>query len=354
MSENPWEKKPEGSGSDQPNNPWRTPSDNPWGQQPNGSGKPAGDQQEGKQSSGNQGGDGGSAATPASPNAPRDSGKETTDPDLRSSNPEDDWAALANSPEPPNYQRNVGPAGAVGYGQGYQQGQYQQGWGNGQGYNQGFQQGPHQQGPPPQEQKKSGKVWWIVLAIVLLLALIGGGLWWFLAGNKGSDDSQEPVTVFETEYEDDETTTSETEDDEDDDEGKDTEEDEPEDPNGPSAAASPADYPSGLGSHGWSVSENARCNANDEWVYAAANDSTYVAICENPDNGQYYYRGHSDGLGYEDDVVMGTADVAKGKFQVPAAPNTIWIDGKTLRVTAPDGGELDSQRLPKAVYNPNY
>ena len=59
-------------------------------------------------------------------------------------------------------------------------------------------------------------------------------------------------------------------------------------------------------------------------------------------------------MGYEEDVDMASADVARGKFRVPAAPNTIVIDGKTLRVIGADGGELDSQRLPKAVYNPNY
>ncbi|CAQ05762.1 hypothetical protein [Corynebacterium urealyticum] len=371
MSENPWEKKPSHSGDGQAENPWNQPSDNPWAQNRPGAEQPSASQPNAGQ------------PTPTSPNAPRNSGKESTDPDLRSSNPEEDWAGLANSPQPPNYQRGAasagGAAGAAGYGQGFQQGPYQQspyqqgfqqGPPNGQGYQQGpYQQGGYQQGGyqqtyapgPPQQgsyqqapEKKSGKGWLIALIVLLILALIGGGLWWFLAGSKDGGSSEEPVTVYETEYED-ETSSEETtakEDDEDEDE--DTETSEPEDSNGPKAVSSPSDYPSGLRSDGWTVSRNAQCNSTDEWVYAATNGSTYVSICENPDNGRYYYRGYSDGMGYEEDVDMASADVARGKFRVPAAPNTIVIDGKTLRVIAADGGELDSQRLPRAVYKSNY
>src|SRR5699024_7118699 len=375
MSENPWEKKPSGSGDGQPENPWNQPSDNPWAQSQPGTNQPSA-----KQPSADQ-------PAPTSPNAPRDSGKETTDPDLRSSNPRQDWAGLANSPQPPNYQRGAASAGAAagpaGYGQNFQQdssqqGPYQQGFQqgppNGQGYQQapyqqGFQQRPpngqgyqqapyqqgYQQGPYQQiQEKKSGKGWLIALIVLLILALIGGGLWWFLAGSKEGGSNEEPVTVYETEYED-ETSSEETtteEDDEDDDEGSETSE--PEDSNGPKAGSSASDYPPGLTGQGWAVSDDARCNSSDEWVYAATNGSTYVSICENPDNGRYYYRGYSDGMGYEEDVNMGSADVARGKFRVPASPNTIVIDGKTLRVIAADGGELDSQRLPRAVYKSNY
>lgn len=346
MSENPWEKKPSGSGDGQPENPWNQPSDNPWARSQPGTDQPA----------------------PTSPNAPRDSGKETTDPDLRSSNPEEDWAGLANSPQPPNYQRGAASAGAAAgaasYGQNFQQGPYQQGPyqqgfqqgpPNGQGYQQNYAQGPYQQGPYQQTQeKKSGKGWLIALIVLLILALIGGGLWWFLAGSKDGDSSEEPVTVYETEYEDESSSEKTTSKEDDEDEDEDTETSEPEDSNGPKAVSSPSDYPSGLRSDGWEASRDARCNSTDEWVYAATNGSTYVSICENPDNGRYYYRGYSDGMGYEEDVDMASADVARGKFRVPAAPNTIVIDGKTLRVIGADGGELDSQRLPKAVYNPNY
>ena len=375
MSENPWEKKPSGSGDGQPENPWNQPSDNPWAQSQPGTNQPSA-----KQPSADQ-------PAPTSPNAPRDSGKETTDPDLRSSNPGEDWAGLANSPQPPNYQRGAASAGAAagpaGYGQNFQQGPYQQGPyqqgfqqgpPNGQGYEQapyqqGYQQGPpngqgyqqapyqqgYQQGPYQQiQEKKSGKGWLIALIVLLILALIGGGLWWFLAGSKDGGSSEEPVTVYETEYEDDSSSETTTSKEDDEDEEEDTETSEPEDPNGPKAVSSPSDYPSGLRSNGWAVSSNARCNSTDEWVYAATNGSTYVSICENPNNGRYYYRGYSDGMGYEEDVDMASADVARGKFRVPAAPNTIVIDGKTLRVIGADGGELDSQRLPKAVYNPNY
>lgn len=355
MSENPWEKKPSSSGDGQPENPWNQPSDNPWARSQPGTNQPSTDQ-----------------PAPTSPNAPRDSGKETTDPDLRSSNPEEDWAGLANSPQPPNYQRGAASAGAAagaaGYGQNFQQGPYQQGpyqqgfqqgTPNAQGYQQNYAQGPYQQGPYQQPQeKKSGKGWLIALIVLLILALIGGGLWWFLAGSKDDGSSEEPVTVYETEYEDEssseKTTAKEDDEEEDEDEDEDTETSEPEDSNSPKAVSSSSDYPSGLQSNGWEVSSNARCNSTDEWVYAATNGSTYVSICENPDNGRYYYRGYSDGMGYEEDVDMASADVARGKFRVPAAPNTIVIDGKTLRVIGADGGELDSQRLPKAVYNPNY
>ncbi|HEY4599440.1 hypothetical protein [Corynebacterium sp.] len=360
MSENPWEKKPSGSGDGQVENPWNQPSGNPWAQNQPGADKPGVGQ-----------------STPTSPNAPRNSGKETTDPDLRSSNPEEDWAGLANSPQPPNYQRGAasagGAAGAASYGQGlqqspYQQSPYQQGFQqgppNGQGYQQapyqqgGYQQnyaqGPYQQGPYQQPQeKKSGKGWLIALIVLLILALIGGGLWWFLAGSKDGGSSEDPVTVYETEYEDESSSEKTTAKEDDEDEDEDTETSEPEDSDGPKAVSSPSDYPSGLRSDGWVVSRNAQCNSTDEWVYAATNGSTYVSICENPNNGRYYYRGYSDGMGYEEDVDMGSADVARGKFRVPASPNTIVIDGKTLRVIGADGGGLDSQRLPRAVYKSN-
>ncbi|MDK6301664.1 hypothetical protein QP140_03520 [Corynebacterium sp. UMB9976] len=366
MSENPWEKKPSGSGDGQPENPWNQPSDNPWARSQPGTNQPSTNQPSADQ------------PAPTSPNAPRDSGKETTDPDLRSSNPEGDWAALANSPQPPNYQRGAASAGAAAgtanYGQNFQQGPYQQGFQQGPPNGQGYQQAPYQQGPyqqggyqqsyaqGPQQQapyqqapeKKSGKGWLIALILLLILALIGGGLWWFLAGSKEGGSNDEPVTVYETEYEDEPSSEKTTTKEDDEDEDEDTETSEPEDSNGPKAVSSPSDYPYGLRSDGWEVSSNARCNSTDEWVYAATNGSTYVSICENPDNGRYYYRGYSDGMGYEEDVDMASADVARGKFRVPAAPNTIVIDGKTLRVIGADGGELDSQRLPKAVYNPNY
>ena len=323
MSENPWEKKPSHSDDGQAENPWNQPSDNPWAQNRPGAEQPSASQPNAGQ------------PTPTSPNAPRNSGKESTDPDLRSSNPEEDWAGLANSPQPPNYQRGAasagGAAGAAGYGQ-------------------GFQQGPYQQAP----EKKSGKGWLIALIVLLILALIGGGLWWFLAGSKDGGSSEEPVTVYETEYEDKTSSEETTAKEDDEDEDEDTETSEPEDSNGPKAVSSPSDYPSGLTGQGWTVSRNAQCNSTDEWVYAATNGSTYVSICENPDNGRYYYRGYSDGMGYEEDVDMASAEVARGKFRVPAAPNTIVIDGKTLRVIAADGGELDSQRLPRAVYKSNY
>lgn len=361
MSENPWEKKPSGSGDGQPENPWNQPSDNPWARSQPGTNQPSTNQPSADQ------------PAPTSPNAPRDSGKETTDPDLRSSNPEGDWAALANSPQPPNYQRGAASAGAAAgtanYGQNFQQGPYQQGFQQGPPNGQGYQQGPYQQGgyqqnyaqepyqhgpyQQPQE-KKSGKGWLIALIVLLILALIGGGLWWFLAGSKDGGSSEEPVTVYETEYEDETSSEETTAEEDDEDEDEDTETSEPEDSNGPKAVSSPSDYPSGLRSDGWTVSRNAQCNSTDEWVYAATNGSTYVSICENPDNGRYYYRGYSDGMGYEEDVDMASADVARGKFRVPAAPNTIVIDGKTLRVIAADGGELDSQRLPRAVYKSNY
>lgn len=87
--------------------------------------------------------------------------------------------------------------------------------------------------------------------------------------------------------------------------------------------------PAGLTARGWSQDRGAHCNADDHWIYAAGNGSDFVAVCRSNASGGLYYRGAVFGGGYEADV---SASNGHDYFEVPAAPNTIVIDGTVLRV----------------------
>lgn len=91
----------------------------------------------------------------------------------------------------------------------------------------------------------------------------------------------------------------------------------------------PGNLPPGLTSQGWSQDRGAHCNADDHWIYAAGDGSDFVAVCRSNASGGLYYRGAVFGGGYEADVA---ASNGHDYFEVPAAPNTIVIDGTTLRV----------------------
>ncbi|MFL0578994.1 hypothetical protein [Dietzia sp. 179-F 9C3 NHS] len=66
--------------------------------------------------------------------------------------------------------------------------------------------------------------------------------------------------------------------------------------------STPSDsYPAGADRSGWISDRNARCNAGDPAAMIGRTTRSRFSICINPDNGRYYYRGSSGGLGVEVD-----------------------------------------------------
>lgn len=62
---------------------------------------------------------------------------------------------------------------------------------------------------------------------------------------------------------------------------------------GPSSA-SEASIPAGADRSGWLSVSGARCNAGDPAYLIGATTTAAFSICQNPDNGRYYYRGAAE------------------------------------------------------------
>ncbi|MCZ9310225.1 hypothetical protein LH392_09635 [Corynebacterium uberis] len=122
-------------------------------------------------------------------------------------------------------------------------------------------------------------------------------------------------------------------------------------PDAPPLVSKSAGYPLFLNHSGWEGTPDAQCNSIDTWVFAGKSPRTDLVICENPDNGRYYYRGLRDGMGFEADVDMSTANPDHGYFRVPANPNTILVDGYTLRVLDGAGATVVNEEFTSAYIN---
>lgn len=73
-------------------------------------------------------------------------------------------------------------------------------------------------------------------------------------------------------------------------------------PTSRTTTSTPSDsYPAGADRSGWISDRNARCNAGDPAAMIGRTTRSQFSICINPDNGRYYYRGSSGGLGVEVD-----------------------------------------------------
>ena len=68
-----------------------------------------------------------------------------------------------------------------------------------------------------------------------------------------------------------------------------------------------AGYPAGADGSGWISDRQARCNPAGPAAMIGRTTQSAFAICVNPDNGRYYYRGSAGGAGVEvdDPVVAG-------------------------------------------------
>lgn len=89
-----------------------------------------------------------------------------------------------------------------------------------------------------------------------------------------------------------------------------------------------AGYPAGADSSGWTTNTQSRCNADDPAAMIGRTTQASFAICINPDNGRYYYRGSASGSGVEvdDPVVSGsTATVSNNSVLYSISPSGMVI-----------------------------
>ncbi|MDO5504047.1 MAG: hypothetical protein Q4G67_12810 [Actinomycetia bacterium] len=99
-------------------------------------------------------------------------------------------------------------------------------------------------------------------------------------------------------------------------------------------------YPSGADRSGWNSPSGARCNAGDPAHLMGRTDTARFVICENPDNGRFYYKGVTGSGSIElDDPTLsgGGATVRNVNVVYRITPERMTIDE--------NGSEIWNQRV---------
>ena len=96
-----------------------------------------------------------------------------------------------------------------------------------------------------------------------------------------------------------------------------------------------ATFPPGADSSGWLDNRQSRCNADDPAVMIGRTLQSSFAVCINPGNGRYYYRGSSGGAGVEidDPTVSGeSASVTNNgvRYAIDSSEMRIYQDGSLI------------------------